>query len=364
MRIRLNCHMQSRSLPNKFKYLAIETVFFALLFLIFPVLSNYEYNFIELHKERWLQEETVLAIYYGLAELLTSVVYYIIVRQFLFSKRFARFILFTVIYLVAYHFYRSGLYYATAHMTFLPTHLRSVSQHWYDAHSRINFSIVYMSTRLICVVSLAYFIRSMKQDELLNTLREQHLLTELNYLKAQLHPHFFFNTINNIYALALKGSAETAGMVARLGDMMRYILDEAEQDSVSLCREISFLNDYMALERIRHEGHEIIFDVQGVHNEVEIAPLLLLPFIENAFKHGLSEDTNRGFVKIIICVTSTELILDVANSKPVAKQNSRTGIGIRNVQKRLDLLYASRYQLEVRDEQQEYSVTLILKRYD
>lgn len=193
-------------------------------------------------------------------------------------------------------------------------------------------------------------------------LKEQQLISELNYLKAQLHPHFFFNTINNIYALALKQSAQTAPMVARLGEMMRYILYEADQPTVPLSRELTFLSDYIEVEKIRHQAHiDIQFDVQGIRQDYRMEPLLLLPFIENAFKHGLEEETKNGFVHIVLCQTDRDLTLQVSNSIPQSvKKAAVSGIGIQNVRKRLDILYPAKYQLDINETPELYEVTLIL----
>ena len=213
------------------------------------------------------------------------------------------------------------------------------------------------------LIGLSFLIRSFMQDTDMKLLKEQQLVSELNYLKAQLHPHFFFNTINNIYGLALKQSTDTAPMVARLGDMMRYILYEADQKSVLLSKEISFLSNYIQVEQIRHQEHIAIqFDVQDIKPSNKIQPLLLLPFIENAFKHGLEEETKEGYVTIVLCQTEHDLTLEVVNSKPpMLSQKDAPGIGIKNVRKRLDLLYPGKYRLDIFDEDDSYRINLIIQ---
>ncbi|RKR82909.1 histidine kinase [Mucilaginibacter gracilis] len=212
------------------------------------------------------------------------------------------------------------------------------------------------------LTGLAFLVRSLNQDSEMKALKEQQLVSELNYLKAQLHPHFFFNTINNIYGLALKQSAQTAPMVARLGEMMRYILYEADQQTVPLSRELIFLSNYIEVEKIRHQkGIDIQFDVQGIRPDYRIEPLLLLPFIENAFKHGLEEEIESGFVSVVICQTEQELTLQVSNSVPEAvKEKEAPGLGIKNIRKRLDILYHGKYQLEMNEAPGNYEVSLIL----
>jgi len=353
--------MQWYSGKQPWKYLFIEVIFFVVLFYLFPILSYFDYNFIELHQVRIIPPELLSLLYYGIFNVLASVIYYKLIQRYLFNHRFATFALITILYLVAYHFYRSGIYYVTAHAHFLPESLQNEAARWYNAHNRVNFSIVYMCTELLCIIALAYFIRSMKQEEQVKTLKEQQLISELNYLKAQLHPHFFFNTINNIYSLALKQSADTAPMVAHLGEMMRYILYEADQKTVLLSREVSFIKNYIAVEQLRHKDKKIEFDIQGIIGDKHIEPLLLLPFIENAFKHGLEQETGAGFVNIVLCIGENDLTMEIVNSKPAEQESSFRGLGLQNVLKRLIILYPDNHQLNINDEADKYYVSLTLQ---
>jgi LytS/YehU family sensor histidine kinase len=166
--------------------------------------------------------------------------------------------------------------------------------------------------------------------------------------------------MNNIYSLALKQSKDTAPVVARLADMMRYILYEADQSRVPLTKEVSFLSNYIEVERIRHRHNTIQFDVQGINDVPMIEPLLLLPFIENAFKHGLEQETGIGHVKIILCIIDNELTLDVSNSKPIGL-NPSTGIGLQNVLKRLQLLYPNVHDLQVNEKTDAHNIILTLQ---
>lgn len=227
---------------------------------------------------------------------------------------------------------------------------------------RIFFTFNYLLVSTIFpLIGLAFFVRSLNQDDDMKYLKEQQLLSELNYLKAQLQPHFFFNTINNIYGLALKQSAQTAPMVARLGEMMRYILYEANQQTVPLSRELTFLSDYIEVEKIRYHNIDIKFDIQGVQPDYRIEPLLLLPFIENAFKHGLEEEMNRGFVSVVICQTEEDLTLQVSNSmRGAIKGKDAPGLGISNIRKRLAILYPGKHQLEMNKAHGRYEVNLTL----
>lgn len=345
----------------QWKYLRAEIVFFAVFFYLFPIISSFEYNYIELHKAEF-GESVLSTLLYGSFEIIVFGIYYKLIQLLLFKRRFLLFICATIVYLFVYHFYRRGLYFSISHLPIFSVAIRSEALKYYNANSRVNFSTVYMCMNFLCLTGLAYFIRSSKLDAQLHVLKEQQLLSELKYLKAQIHPHFFFNTLNNIYSLALQQSADTAPMVAKLAEMMRYILYETDQKLVPLKREIAFLENYIAIERIRHRTNvDIVFDVQGEADAITIEPFLLLPFIENAFKHGLQDETSSGFVNIVLFMAETELILDVKNSKPAIAESHKTpGIGLKNVIKRLDILFDKNYKLVTNELAEEYQLLLTL----
>ena len=334
-------------------------VFFIVFYYLFPILTDIEYA----HNERGDSTLFVNGIsdwlVYGTTNLFSGAIFYLIVRHALVSKKLMLFILYMALFLTGLHYYTKVVYLIVANCKWLPQQMQQNAARWAQ-RDVIHFSVVYMFREFLCIGALAYFIYSSKKEAELRALKEQQLVSELNYLKAQLHPHFFFNTMNNIYSLALKQSKDTAPVVARLADMMRYVLYEADQPRVLLKKEIAFLNDYVEVERIRHQHNTIQFDVQGINNDLTIEPLLMLPFIENAFKHGLEEETGQGFVNIILCVIENELTLEVSNSKPIAP-NPSTGIGLQNVTKRLQLLYPGRHDLRVNEEAGTYHVTLTLQ---
>jgi len=301
---------------------------------------------------------------YGTANLLPGLIFYAIFRQSLITKKWGLFVTYTVFFLIGLHYYMTGVYLAVGHIGWLPEKLRHDALRWSEAKV-IHFSVIYMFREFLCIGALAYFIYSAKQGDQLRKLKEQQLLTELTYLKAQLHPHFFFNTLNNIYSLALKRSSDTAPLVAKLADMMRYVLYDAEQGTVPLNKEIAFLTNYIEAEKIRqHSNNKITFDVQGIKSNAVIEPLLLLPFIENAFKHGLYEETDNGFVHIVICQSDTELIVQVNNSKPISPQETKKGIGLQNAIKRLNLLYDEKYRINIKDDTNAYHLNLSLQTND
>jgi two-component system LytT family sensor kinase len=355
-------------LTVEWKYFRFELLFFISYYLIFPVFSAVEFtavehSFVELSRASFVRD-VIYNLVYCPANMFAGIIYYVLVSRSLVTKKLAHFILYTVLFLICLVLYKKLIYLAVSNIDWLPAKLVSDAARW-AKQNRFHFSIVYMCREFLCIIALAWFIYSAKQDDNLRKLKEQKLSTELSYLKAQLHPHFFFNTMNNIYSLALKRSADTAPLVARLAEMMRYILYESEQPKVPLQKELQFLTNYIDAEKVRqHPNNRISFDVQGIQPGALIEPLLLLPFIENAFKHGLQDETGHGFVQIVICQSEQELMLQVNNSKPVCAKEKPKGIGLQNATKRLNLLYPGSYTMNIKEDANTYQLNLSLPTND
>jgi len=192
---------------------------------------------------------------------------------------------------------------------------------------------------------------------------------ELQLLKAQVHPHFLFNTLNNIYYFTLSGSPKAPEMINKLSGLLYYILNECTLSLVPLQKEINMLRDYMALEKIRYgEQMNMTIEIQeegspplqGETVRGLIAPLLLIPFVENSFKHGTSKMLAHPWVKLQMIIENNMLHFSVTNSRPEeAEPNVKKGsIGLRNVKKRLELLYPGTYQLNIISEPESFFVSL------
>lgn len=194
--------------------------------------------------------------------------------------------------------------------------------------------------------------------------RQAALEAELNFLKGQLHPHFLFNTLNNLYALTLNQSPQSPSVVMGLAEILRYMLYEANTEVVQLERDISILRSYIELEKIRYEERlDINFSVNGLAPELKIAPLLILPLVENAFKHGASEQIGQAWINMDLRVKNNTLKFKISNSKPEesAQKDDRANhvsIGLANVRKRLDILYPSAHQLKILEEEDVFAVIL------
>lgn len=205
--------------------------------------------------------------------------------------------------------------------------------------------------------------RQLRERQALET---QTMQSELKFLKSQINPHFLFNTLNNLYALTLKKSDKAPEIVLRLSEMMRYMLYECNEKRVLLSKEVNYIKNYLELERLRQgKNVSINFKVEGEVSDQEIAPLMFIPFLENSFKHGLSNQLKQGFVNICLRVDKRHVDFYIENSKPESppKQDHRRsgGIGLVNVHRRLNLLYPDRYELKINDTPKSYAVNLKLE---
>ena len=191
---------------------------------------------------------------------------------------------------------------------------------------------------------------------------KQQLETELSLLRSQVNPHFLFNTLNSIYSLTLSNNAQASDAVMKLSRIMRYTLEESQSEYVSLADELAFINSYLELQKLRTTDKvHVIYEVDDVSEDVKIPPLLLLPFIENAFKFGVSA---RLQTSIFIAVRVKEATLTFVCENdivPNLAMPKSTGTGIANVKRRLDLLYGNNYQLNIDKTNEKYKVTIHLK---
>ena len=206
----------------------------------------------------------------------------------------------------------------------------------------------------------------LKQKET-EQLSKEKTKAELQLLKAQVHPHFLFNTLNNIYFFTLTNSTQAPGMIKKLSGMLHYILNECNLPLVPLEKEIKMIRDYMALEKIRYpEQMQMTIDIKGEHDVKMIAPLLLIPFVENSFKHGASKMITEPWVKLNLSIENNMLHFSIINSKPANNepQIPKGNIGLKNVTKRLELLYPGTHELKIVSEPNNYAVYLSLRLHE
>lgn len=189
----------------------------------------------------------------------------------------------------------------------------------------------------------------------------------LDFLRSQINPHFLFNALNTLYGTALQENADRTGTgIQKLGDMMRFMLQENVQEKISLTREIDYLNNYIDLQKLRTQiTPDIVIELQidGEADGLQIAPMLLIPFVENAFKHGISL-REPSHIKIVLNIRDNELLFDVTNSihtkTGIDPEKDKSGIGLENVKQRLQLLYPDQHSLTIRENEKEFFIYLTL----
>lgn len=214
---------------------------------------------------------------------------------------------------------------------------------------------------IVAVIKMAkYWFEQQQRNQ---KLQQEKLQSELNFLKAQIHPHFLFNTLNNLYALTLDKSDQAPEVVVKLSGLLDYMLYQCNDAYVKLSKEINLIKDYLALEKIRYKKTlNIDLRIIGNPDNVKIAPLLLLPFVENSFKHGLSKVSQDPRVKVELIIENNHLIFKVENNKVNDIKNNQedytSGIGLKNVKRRLELIYPDRHELYILDKKNTFKTEL------
>jgi hypothetical protein len=210
------------------------------------------------------------------------------------------------------------------------------------------------------ILTLSTTIRIMTEWQLAE---KEKVKAELSLLKAQINPHFLFNTLNSIYSLAVTKDDKTPGAIELFSDLMRYVLYESSHDYIPLEKKLGYIDTYIELQKMRlPPSVRVSYEKQGETGDLAIAPLTLMPFIENAFKYGVSTEKN-SFIDISIEIIRDSLIMKVRNSRSgnIAMNNGSSQLGIDNTLRRLKLLYSGRYELKIDDSLSEYSIYIKLR---
>lgn len=234
---------------------------------------------------------------------------------------------------------------------------------YYSFYSNLHFTGSVVSSGLILVVKYykRWYLKQRENEMLLN----ENAQAELQLLKSQIHPHFLFNTLNNIYALTLEDLPKAAATVKKLSGMILYMIHEGAESYVPVSKEIKMLLDYIGLEKIRY-GDRLQMNVDIRHGKNDnrlIAPLLMIPFVENCFKHGASKLIDIPRIELFIETGNEWLEFKISNNQPSVreKENDRIKIGLINVQKRLSLLYPGEHELEIISTENLFTVCMKIK---
>ncbi len=355
MRVQLNQHPILASTLLKYRWLN-HTVFWLLYVSFFAIISSqggFESLGEAFKAEIILLPVKMITVYFTL---------YVLIPYFLLKGKYSVFILSVVVLFIGAAFgQRAIIYYFL-----LPTLYPGLPYgEFLEVPQVIKYSLTILS--VLMLTSAIKIVKYWYQDQqTAKAMVKAKLEAELKFLKAQIHPHFLFNTLNNLYALTLKKSDRAPEVVLRLSGLVNYMLYDASATRVALSKEIETLHNYIALERIRYgDNLDIFFEVSGNINGSQIAPLLLLPFVENSFKHGVSDEIKDKWISINLNYNEPYLTFRVENSRSRSIDASKNkdytgGIGLKNVKRRLELLYPAGYELHIEDEEDSYFISLTL----
>jgi hypothetical protein len=225
-----------------------------------------------------------------------------------------------------------------------------------DINLSLSFSIFLFSLPLIIIVEWS------RKERALSQLRAEQATTELALLKEQINPHFFFNTLNNLYAMSLTQEANTPETILKLSGLMRFVIYKGKEDFVRLKEETGYLQDYLDLQSLRlHKEADLQFTKVIANEELPIAPMLLITLLENAFKHGIESAEEACFLHAQLEATEDAITFSCHNSRPPDLPPTPPGIGLQNLRRRLELLYPERHELTLRETATDYHATLIIR---
>jgi hypothetical protein len=204
-----------------------------------------------------------------------------------------------------------------------------------------------------------YYLKMEEREMLLR----ENTNAEMQLLKAQVHPHFLFNTLNNIYSFALQKSPDAGSLVLKLSDTLKYMINDCDDPLVPLERELKLITDYIGLEKVRYGDRlDLKVEIKGDYKNKLIVPLLLIPFVENTFKHGASKMLKDPRIRLEMMIKENDFYMELSNNKPlqVLPKNRKGGIGLKNVQKRLQLLYPGKHELIIKSTDDAFLIQMKL----
>ena len=320
---------------------------------------------IGLLKWLWLRLINSILIFLPLLAFAYSVIYFLLPRYFFNKKnRVITTVMFTGIFIIILLLQYSGGWLVAFNWVSANPAARKMP----GPGSIINANINIILFNYPIVAGFAVIIKMMKrswlkQQETLQIAREK-ANAELQLLKAQIHPHFLFNTLNNIYFFTLTASQKAPEILTKLTDILRYILNECNQPLVPLVKELKMIEDYMALERIRYGDRlKMELEITGDYSHNMIPPLLLIPLVENSFKHGASKMLDQPWLNLTITIKEQSLYFLLSNSRPdeIILSQHNVHIGLNNVKKRLQLLYPAAHELNIAESTKSFEVFMKIR---
>ncbi|AZA76615.1 histidine kinase [Chryseobacterium sp. G0186] len=347
--------------PDRKSKLQIHLLFWILYYILEVYLDFYwsRYQFPDFKWQVRLQNTLILELGYLLVKVPLAYLL-LFVYEKVHIRTFLKYLLCTLIVVIAVLEHRFLTHY------FIYPYIYGVTETLDGKQSSgyINGLVAFNSFMdLIFMVGLVFGIEITRQKNLLkeqiSQLKSEKLDQELTMLKAQINPHFLFNTLNNIYGMALKKADETPDAILQLSKVMRYNIYEAAEKNISIEKDIENIKDFIQIQKIRHHHLSVNLNENIDNPAQDISPLILIQFVENAFKHGVSESLGASFIHINIQLINGILTYFIENSKEGSSQKHSTKIGLKNIRRQLELLYP-KHSLTVEDKSDRYIVQLII----
>ncbi len=321
---------------------------------IFSYQQNFPYSFYLLN---FLVHLPVFLLYtYG--------VIYLLIPLFLLNRRYWQFFLFLIL---ASGFAASMRIFMGRHIyyaIFIPNVLHP--KVWWSADIFF-LNLIWILGPAVLFAMFKYYKNWMQTQTLANEAERKHLASELQVLKAQLNPHFLFNTFNNLYVLALQKSDKTPEVISRMSNLFHYILYECNAVEVPVSKEIKLIEDYIQIEKLRYSDRlTITFEKDIEYADCLVPPMLLYSFVENCFKHGCSPDPGSPWIKLIIRIHDNSFMFEAENSVPASvgsgPKKENNGVGLANIKRRLELIYPKEHELLIQKADNRFLIRLVIRK--
>jgi two-component system LytT family sensor kinase len=295
----------------------------------------------------------------GLATWFTTQV---LIKQYLLKKRLIAFRIGFVVSAIVFTLIRRAFNYYYTYPTYWPN--GSYMPFIFVPKVIIEAVNIYL---IVALYTMFYFLRAWyEQQRLAQELLRDKAFAQLELLKNQVQPHFIFNTLNNIYSLSLKNSPRTSDLIYRLSSLLSYMLYDSRQEFIPVSKEMEYIHNYIELEKIRYgERLDVAVNCFDAVDQFTIPPLLILPLVENSFKHGVSNDVGNSWIRVDLSVKDDWLTVKIENSRVADQVNGHAvykGIGMENVKKRLEIIYPDRHEFKCMSEGQSFLTILKLKK--
>ncbi len=346
---------------KKFPQRLYRHVAFWLTYYLFCLLTRFHDGMEQVGFKKWAILSASELFFHVLIEILFCyAMLYFLLPKFWNGKRYMAFT--AGLILLSFSVY--WLYYLEHDIVFRAIHMQAGMKfrpsdivRWFTLISFFTFFPV-SAGLTITIKTLKNFYLKQKENQLLT---RENANAELQLLKAQIHPHFLFNTLNNIYSFTLSKSSEAPALVEKLSDTIHYMITDCKTEAVPLQKELKMLEDYIGLEKVRYGDRlDLSVNITNDDQNKSISPLLMIPFVENCFKHGSSVMLGKQWIRLNIAIKNNLLDFNVANSSPLqpTAAKNKGGIGLSNVKKRLEILYPGKHQLNISTTEGVYSVQM------